>query len=144
MTAPHKAAGCVLSLVWRRARSPGLPGVPRLEGVAWGTLCKPGLPALGCGVAAPRAFPLVALLEPCRELLAPRPGGGELGGGCTWHSGAGTSCGPGGQDPSLDFHSGLWEPRSLEEGSYSGIPPSAVGNPSTWRQDPFLCSHPEL
>lgn len=51
VTAPHKAAGCVLCPVRRRARSPGLPGVPRSEGVARGTLCELGLPALGCGAA---------------------------------------------------------------------------------------------
>ncbi|CAO2596034.1 hypothetical protein LEMLEM_LOCUS8439, partial [Lemmus lemmus] len=51
LTEPHKAADCGASPGGRRARSPGLPGVLRLEGLALGTLCKPGLPALDRGVS---------------------------------------------------------------------------------------------
>lgn len=131
VTASHKAAGWVLSPVGRRARSPGLPRVPRLEGVARGTLCELGLPALGCGAAG---FAHSSLSPSCLSL-----GRAEVswGGGCTWHSGAGTSSGPGGENPSLAFHPGLWEPRDLEEGPHSGIPPSALGTHLHGVRTPF-------
>lgn len=138
VTAPHKAAGCVASPGGRRARSTGLPGVPRREGVARGDPVRAGASRAGLrgrGLSHSPRCP-----KPASSCL--RLGRAEVswGGGCTWHSGGVTSHKPG-EDPRVHFHSGLQEPRRLEEGPHSGIPPRAVGTHPYGGRTPFLCSH---